>query len=120
MKRRDYASLISHYIPHEKKYHFIFPIPILNKYNGPSNLDVTLDDHLTYYIIEPLLKNQIEYHFEIIWKDDENSLDICVRVNDKKFDHSLVIDNLVKQQMITSLELYKEEYGKLIKIYTKS
>lgn len=121
MEKRDYTTLISHYIPNEKKYHFVFPRHILNKYNGVDNLDVTLDDNLTYFIIEPILRNQIEYNFELIWKginkNQVDVLDICVMVNDDKFDPSIVIANLMKQQMITGLELYKEEFGKLNKIY---
>ena len=121
MERQDYTTLISHYIPNEKKYHFVFPLHILNRYNGPDNLDATLDDNLTYFIIEPILRNQIEYNFELIWKDkndnNSDSLDICVKVNDEKFDAEIVIDNLTKQKMITGLELFKEEYGKLNKIY---
>ncbi len=109
-----------YYIPNERKYHFIFPINVLYKYNGADNLDITLDDNLTYFIIEPILKRQIEYNFELIWKDKntlDETLDICVKVNDEKFDPQIVIDNLEKQQMIAGLKLYKEEYGKLKKIY---
>ena len=120
MTRQDYTTLTSHYIPNEQKYHFVFPVHILNKYNGEDNLDMTLDDNLTYYIIEPILSNQIEYDFELIWKTENKVdciLDICVKVNDVKFDPSIVIDNLIKQEMITGLELYKEEFGKFSKIY---
>jgi len=121
MKRQDYTTLTSRYIPNEKKYHFVFPLSILNKYNGPDNLDITLDDNLTYFIIEPILRNQIEYDFELIWKNKNDNtsefLDICVKVNDEKFDPEIVIDNLTKQKMITGLELYKEEYKKMNQIY---
>lgn len=119
MERQDYTTLISHHIPNEKKYHFVFPLYILNKYNGSDNLDITLDDNLTYFIIEPILRNQIEYNFELIWKNqnDSDSLDICVKVNDKKFNPVIVTNNLTEKQMITGLEIYKEEYGKLTKVY---
>jgi len=40
-----------------------------------------------------------------------------VKVNNEKFEPEIVIDNLTKQKMIAGLELYKEEYGKLKKIY---
>ncbi|WP_299710492.1 hypothetical protein [uncultured Tenacibaculum sp.] len=121
MERQDYTTLISHYIPNEKKYHFVFPIHILNQYNGPDNLDVTLDDNLTYYIIYPILKERIEYNFEIIWEDIDGKksdfINICVSVNNDKFDTDIVIKNLILHEMINGLELYVEEYGKLNKIY---
>lgn len=122
MEKKDYTTLKSHFIPNEKKYHFIFPLHVLNQYNGADNLDVTLDDNLISFIIEPILSKQIEYNFELIWNDGNNnqiedSLDICVKVNEEKFDPKIVIDNLTKQKMITGLELFEEEYGKLNKIY---
>ena len=121
MKKKDYTALIYHHIPNEKKYHFIFPLHILNKYNGPDNLDITLDDYLIYFIIEPILRNQIEYHFELVWKDKDNNksdyLNICVKVNDEMFNPKIVIDNLTTQKMIAGLQLYKEEHEKLNKIY---
>ena len=122
MERQDYTTLKSHYIPNEKKYHFIFPLKTLAEYNGIENLDVTVDDNLAYFIIEPILLNKIEYDFEFIWtKNDSdkkpNTLDICVKLNDNKFDPQIVIDNLKNQKMINGLELYKEEYGKLNKIF---
>lgn len=118
MEKKDYTTSISHYIPNEKKYHFVFPLLILNKYNGSDNLDVTLDDNLTYFIIEPILRNQIEYNFELIWdkKNNIDTLDICVKVNDKKFNSEIVIDNLIEQKMIKGLELFKDENGELKKI----
>ncbi len=122
MERRDYTTLISHYIPNQRKYHFVFPIHILNEYNGEGNLDVTLDDNLTYFIMYPILSRDIEYNFELIRMDEvenkkQQSLDICVSVNEEKFDPKFVIDNLERQEMIAGLELYKEEYGKWNKIY---
>ncbi|WP_425077890.1 hypothetical protein [Psychroserpens sp. S379A] len=124
MKRQDYTTLKSHYIPNEKKYHFIFPLKILSEYNGIENLDVTIDDNLAYFIMEPILLNKIEYDFEFIWTKNDadkktNSLDICVKLNDDKFDPQIVLDNLKNQKMINGLELYKEEYGKLNKIFEK-
>lgn len=121
MERQDYTTKISYYIPNEKTYHFVFPLKILNKYNGPDNLDVTMDDNLTYFIIEPILRNQIEYNFKLIWRGEnvikDNAIDVCVTVNDKKFNPDIVIDNLIQKQMIEGLELYKEAHGKLIKVY---
>ena len=67
MKRKDYTVLTSHYIPNEKTYHFVFPLHILNQYNGADNLDITLDDNLVYFIIEPILSRKIEYSFKLIW-----------------------------------------------------
>ncbi|WP_299126278.1 hypothetical protein [uncultured Winogradskyella sp.] len=124
MERQDYTTLKSHYIPNEKKYHFIFPLKILYEYDGIDNLDVTIDDNIAYFIIEPILRNEIEYDFEFIWTKNDinknpNSLDICVKLNDDKFDPQIVIDNLENQKMINGLELYKEEYGKLNKIFEK-
>lgn len=122
MKRQDYTTQISHYVPNEKKYHFVFPLHILSSYNGASNLDETIDDNLTYHIIEPILNHQIEYNFELIWNNKkenlpEDTLDIYISVNADKFALEIVIDNLTKQQMLAGLQIYKEEYGKLIKIY---
>jgi hypothetical protein len=122
MERQDYLTLTSHYIPNEKKYHFVFPLHILYKYNGADNLDVTLDDNLTYFIIEPILSRQIEYNFELIWNEGndnqiEDSLDVCVKVNDESFDPKIVIENLERHKMISRLVLFKEEYNKLNKIY---
>lgn len=117
--RKDYTTLISFFIPNEKKYHFIFPLYVLYKYKGKDELDVTLDDYLVYYIIEPILNKNIEYNFELIWNTSENkeSLDICVRLNNDKFDFNIVLDNLNKNNMIEGLKLFKEEYGKMIEIF---
>ena len=124
MKRQDYTTLISHYIPKERKYHFVFPLHVLNKYNGADNLDVSLDDNLTYFLIEPILTEQIEYNFELIWNDGndnliEGSLDICVKVNEEKFDSKIVIDNLERHEMISGLGFFKEEYNKPIHMINK-
>lgn len=118
-KRKDYTTLTSIFIPHEKKYHFVFPVSVLNKYNGVENLDVTIDDNLAFFILEPILNNQIEYNFEFIWssKIKNPTLTICLTVNNKIFDSKIVIDNLEKNQMINGLELYKEDFGKMIKLY---
>lgn len=66
MKRLDYSNLISYYIPNERKYHFIFPLDVLKKYNDLDNLDIILDDNLVYFIIEPILNKKIEYNFELV------------------------------------------------------
>ena len=102
----------------------MFPLHVLNKYNGADNLDVSLDDNLTYFLIEPILTEQIEYNFELIWNDGndnliEGSLDICVKVNEEKFDSKIVIDNLERHEMISGLGLFKEEYNKPIHMINK-
>jgi len=122
MKRQDFTTLISHFIPNERKYHFIFPVHVLNKYNGADNLDVTLDDNLLFFIIEPLLNGHIEYNYDLIWKGGndnpmQDSLDICIKVNEEKFDPKIVIDNLEKHEMLKGLELFKEEHEELLRIY---
>ncbi|MEM6261901.1 MAG: hypothetical protein AAGI38_05295 [Bacteroidota bacterium] len=122
MENQEFTNWISHYVRNERTYHFIFPLYILNRYNGASNLDETLDDNLLYYILAPIATAQIEFNFELIWQDEhenpvEDTLDICVRVNDEKFDPQMVIANLEKNQMIAGLRLFKEEYNKLLRIY---
>ena len=119
MERKDYTTQISHYIPNEVIYHFVFPLEILYGYNG--ELDVTVDDNLAYFIIEPILKRNIAYSFQLIWKDEganklNHSLDICIKVDGTKFNFKTVIDNLEKEEMITGLELFKEEYSELKKV----
>jgi len=122
MIRKDYTPSISHYIPNEKKYYFVFPLDILAKYHGISNLDVTLDDELLHYLFSPILNNNIEYHYELIWKNKivdspDHSLIICVRLNNEKFDPKIVLDNLEKHQMIAGLELFRDDHYHLTKIY---
>ncbi len=120
MEREDYTALISYYIPNEIKYYVTFPLSILCEYNGASNLDVTIDDELLLYIIEPLIKGQIEYNYEIINEDWElkEQFNLCLKVNREKFNPKIIIDNLKKNQMINGLKLFKEEYNKLTEIYS--
>ncbi len=120
MKRQDYSSLISYYIPNEIKYYVVFPLNILCTYNGASNLDVTIDDELLLYIIEPLITEKIEYNYEIIREDWEinNNLKLCLKVNNEKFNPKIIIDNLRRNQMINGLKLFKEQYNQLIEIYS--
>lgn len=116
MIRKDYTTLVSHYIPNETKYHFQFPINVLEQYNGAEEMDVTLDDNLVFFIIEPIIHSNAEYNYELIWKED--ILDVCVKVNDEKFDSNYVIENLKRNNFIKGLHLLREEYGEFKTIYS--
>ena len=124
MEDKSYTSQISHFIPNEGTYHFTFLLTVLEQYNGAGNLDETLDDNLTYYIISPILRRKSEYQFEYIWKNQQedtatNTLTIRVKVNDTNFDYREVIDQLRKENMLSGLRLYKEEYGGLTLLYSE-
>ncbi len=107
-----------YYIPNEIRYYVRFPLSVLYQYNGADNLDVTIDDELLPCIIEPLIRGQIEYNCEIIQLKKE--LDLCLRVNGEKFNPQIIVDNLIKNQMVKGLKLFKEEYDVLIEIYSNT
>ena len=113
MERKDITTLVSHYIPNEQIYRFDFPVRILNKYNGPDDLDTTIDDELLYVIIKPLLDNEIEYNYKLEWSTEHTNpwfhfLSIILMVNENKFKPDLLIKNLQENNMCEGLTLKKE------------
>lgn len=108
MEREDYTTLVTDNIPNEQVYDFCFLLNWLNCYNGPENLDETIDDQLLYYIAEPLLKNQIEYNFRLVWNERgtaEDTLSVILKVNGDKFDPQMVVDNLKLNSMEKGLTI---------------
>ncbi|MDY3538152.1 hypothetical protein PG275_09085 [Riemerella anatipestifer] len=117
---QDYSNLKSYYIPNKIEYLLIFPLNVLFGYNGESDMDVTIDDELLFYILEPLIKNNIEYDYDIVereWNIEENKFSIILTVNKEKFNPQIVIENLKINKMIKGLKLFKKEYNKLTEVF---
>jgi hypothetical protein len=104
----NYTTLVTDNIPNEQVYDFCFQLNRLCYYNGPENLDKTIDDQLLCYITEPLLNNQIEYNFRLVWNEKDtadDTLSVILKVNGDKFDPQMVVDNLKVNSMEKDLTI---------------
>ena len=105
------------------KLNFEFPLLILSRYNGPSNLDITLDDNITYLLGKHCYTNEIK--FEILnldWvkpqpniNDELIRYEIEVGIDDDEFKTDWILKELENEGYEKGLTI-KSEHGKVIHV----
>ncbi len=98
-----------------------FPLDIINSYNGASNLDITLDDNISYLIGKYFYENKIDFKIDKIefvsLKHNKNDelvrYELQIAVDKSQFRYEWILNEL-KQNGFDKGSTIKDINGEII------
>lgn len=108
-------------IPYEQPIEIIieFPIDILSEYNGPSDLDVTWDDNIMYFINDSLVNNGIHIKQSQLEIGERTlSYSLVLVAKPPILDLSCIVDRLIKENFQKGLAIKQNtKYNNSMKLF---